>query len=130
MNAQQAYNTGLDDSETRTAKAFESAMNGIDSDRLPNPRLEQLRLSFLKTPKTTSLVDYNKHNEIILNILKGKKYKTSELPDDVKVAFKIFEELMQKFRDISKGGSNVGKSYKKILDNNIKMLTSEEDLLN
>ena len=129
MTAQQAYNKGLDDSESNILDAFEHAMGGVDKVVLPNPKLEGIRKTLFENTKKPP-IDYNRYNEIILNIMKGKKYKSSELPDDVKVSFSIFEELMQKFRDISKGGSNVGKSYKKILEDNIKVLTSEEPVVN
>tara|TARA_R110002167_G_scaffold98020_7_gene258366 strand:- start:5230 stop:5622 length:393 start_codon:yes stop_codon:yes gene_type:complete len=129
MTNQEAYNKGLDDSENVLLTIFGDAVKGVKTGGFANPKLEELR-EIIVTNSTVTPPDYNKYEQIITSIIAEGDYEPMDMPENTKIAFSIFQQLMEKFRGISQGGSNVGKSYKKIIEDNVKLLTSDNPVVN
>jgi|TARA_R110002110_G_scaffold7140_1_gene36238 hypothetical protein len=129
MTNQEAYNKGLDDSENDLLTNFGDAVKGVKTGTFANPKLEELR-EIIVTNASVTPPDYNKYEALITSIVADEDMEAFEMPESTRISFSIFRQLMEKFRGISQGGSNVGKSYKKVIEDNVKLLTSDKSMVN
>ncbi len=122
MNIQEAYNKGLDDAENRIHKSYSDALVSIDSGKLANPKMEQLRLDIMarNKPTTDAQDSFGSVRDTIENIIMGKEV---ELNDDNLLV--VFKELMDHFSLIAQKKNNVGKAFAKIIKEKRDRLTSQ-----
>lgn len=137
MDIQTAYNKGLEDAENDIYTKFKNALDGVDGPACANPKMEEmrqtiarLRTSEVETVSDTAPLDFqaldSELEQMITSIILGKRFTSNYcMRKDVYQLMMVFKDLMDKFRELSKTKSNVGKAFHKLLDEKIKILTSK-----
>lgn len=149
MTINDAYVKGLDAAENAVFQNFTELLNGNDSLKFQNPKMEELRQQLIQilvgTSKNVEQSEFEYDDirvkvpewstqditDMFEAIISDRPYILSTaLPCRVTTVLQTFESLMNHFKALAKKKNNVGKAFANILKEKQDLLTNKEIVIN